>query len=217
MEMTSFSRSHLETLSTSDLVSLADEQGLDIPEGLNRRFIIGELLELTYDTPEDADSQSLAESDVVVSTDGLPESYNETRVTVLLRDPAWVFVYWDFQANLFTAITGNHHFDSFFLRVHSLDGSGSSKTSDFFDVDIGQNDRKWYVHLSPTDRACRVDLYSRNSQEKEQLLARSGEISIPSGYESGSEATQRRVPPLVELSGLNELRKFHARNHRQSL
>ena len=39
------SRAHLETLPTADLIALADEYGIDIPENLNRRFIIGELLE----------------------------------------------------------------------------------------------------------------------------------------------------------------------------
>jgi len=41
MEQTPLSRAYLESLSTSDLVSLAEEYGIDVPEGLNRRFIIG--------------------------------------------------------------------------------------------------------------------------------------------------------------------------------
>ncbi|MEE0998901.1 MAG: hypothetical protein UIH41_04470 [Treponemataceae bacterium] len=43
------SRTYLESLSTADLISLADEYGIDIPENLNRRFIIGELLEAVED------------------------------------------------------------------------------------------------------------------------------------------------------------------------
>ena len=44
------SRTYLESLSTADLISLADEYGIDIPEELNRRFIIGELLEVIEDS-----------------------------------------------------------------------------------------------------------------------------------------------------------------------
>ena len=34
------SRNHLETLTSSQLIELADEYGIDIPDDLNRRFII---------------------------------------------------------------------------------------------------------------------------------------------------------------------------------
>ena len=47
------SRTYLESLSTADLISLADEYGIDIPENLNRRFIIGELLEAVEDAGEE--------------------------------------------------------------------------------------------------------------------------------------------------------------------
>jgi hypothetical protein len=216
MEMTSISRSYLESLSTTDLVALADEFGLDIPEGLNRRFIIGELLEIATESAHDSDSGALAETEFTAPPDALPESYNETKITVLVRDPGWVFVCWDFQMNLFTAITENHQFESFFLRVNSLSSAKPAKVTDFFDVDVGTHDRKWYIHLSRTDEICRVDLYSRNTQEKEQLLARSSELLLPvAPAPVPADGKTRRVPPLVELSGLTDLRKYHARNHRQ--
>ena len=40
------SRAYLETLSFSDLVNLADEYGVDVPEDLDRRFLIEELFEI---------------------------------------------------------------------------------------------------------------------------------------------------------------------------
>ena len=46
MDKKILTRSYLETLSSSDLVSLADDYGIDIPDNLSRRFIIGELLEI---------------------------------------------------------------------------------------------------------------------------------------------------------------------------
>lgn len=46
-----------------------------------------------------------------------PETYNENQITVLLRDPGWVFVCWDFQTNLISALTGNHHFESFSFQI----------------------------------------------------------------------------------------------------
>jgi hypothetical protein len=221
MEKTPLTRAYLETLSTTDLVSLADENGIDIPEGLNRRFIIGELLDLEADErTAETDANALVDADFNVTAEVLPETYNETQISILMRDPGWVFVYWDFHTTLFSALTGNHRFETFFLRVNSLSPATSPVITDFYDVDVGSRDRKWYVHLPVSTFACRVDLYTRNIQEKEQLLARSAEIVIPSGGAGvvGENIfnPKRRNPPLVELSGIEELRKDHFRNHRQS-
>lgn len=215
MEKTPLTRAYLETLSTTDLVKMADENGIDIPEGLNRRFIIGELLELAAD--EMPDAIDLVDAEFNAPAEVLPETYNETQVSILLRDPGWVFVYWDFHATLYAAVTSNHRFETFFLRINSLSAATPPVVSDFFDIEVGSHDRKWYVHLPGRDYACRVDLYARNTQEKEQLLARSAEIVIPSGG-AGERIfdPKRRNPPLVDLSGIDELRKNHFRNHRQS-
>jgi hypothetical protein len=218
MEKSILKRAHLDTLSMNDLIALADENGIDIPEGLNRRFIIRELLELAEDLDQEReDNEALLEGDFPADVAVLPETYNETKITVLLRDPAWVFVYWDIQSTLYSAITENHHFESFFLRVASIAPGPDHKVVDFFDVDVSPHDRKWYVHLSHTDMICRVDLYSRNTQGHVQPLAKSAELIVPScGTVDTGFNVKRRNPPLVELSGIDELRKKHFRNHRQA-
>lgn len=218
MEKIPFNRTYLETLSTTDLVALADENGIDIPEGLNRRFIIGELLELSdYVRTDESEQMTVVNSEYSEYPDPLPETYNETQITILLRDPGWVFVYWDFHTTLFSTVSGNHRFETFFLRVNSISDSNPPLVTDFFDIDVGIQDRKWYVHLSDRDYACRIDLYARNSQEKEHLLAKSLELLIPFVDDGESlPGSQRNNPPLLELSGIKDLRKTHFKNHRQS-
>lgn len=217
MEKIPLNRAYLETLSTTDLVALADENGIDIPEGLNRRFIIGELLDIAEDDRSTEADSALLDAEYTVTSNAMPETYNETQITALLRDPGWVFVYWDFHTTLLSAVTGNHRFETFFLRVNSLSNAKPAVVTDFFDVEVGTHDRKWYVHLSNRDFACRIDLYARNTQEKEQLLAKSVELPIPFGNTGETlTAPQRRNPPLLELSGIGDLRKTHFRNHRQS-
>ena len=77
MENPPFNRAYLESLSTADLVDMADDNGIDIPEGLNRRFIIGELLDLADERSGSArDSGILVETDITASHDVLPETYN---------------------------------------------------------------------------------------------------------------------------------------------
>ena len=44
--MKKLSRGFLETLSSIELIRLADEYGIDIPDDLSRQFIIGDLIQL---------------------------------------------------------------------------------------------------------------------------------------------------------------------------
>ena len=102
MEELVLSRKKLESLTNDELSKLADEYGLDIPSNLNRNFIIGELLEYAQEL-EDA-AQSDGELSYVDSDDAdeenesdfqLPKSYNETKINAVLRNPAWVYAFWD--------------------------------------------------------------------------------------------------------------------------
>ena len=45
-------RAKLETLTSAELLEIADEYGIDAPDDLNRQFIIGDLLELASELEE---------------------------------------------------------------------------------------------------------------------------------------------------------------------
>ncbi len=220
MDTSPLTISHLETLSTADLLQLAEEYGIDIPEGLNRRFIIGELLEIeTWSRNHLSDNPALDDGDLVPVPEPLPETYNETTITILLRDPQWVHVYWDIQSNLLSGLMNSSRFESLFLRVNSLRReNGTVTVTDWFDIDVSVRDRSWYVYLSSREWACRVDLCSRTAQEKEQVLARSYELVLPAGgpgeYQPGPG---KRLPPLLALSGIEDLRREQFRIQRQPL
>ena len=97
------SRSHLETLTSSQLIELADEYGIDIPDDLNRRFIIVELLEVAKEIDENLNyKETIKETDEAANlVTELPEGYNETKIDILLRNPVSIFVYWDFSETLY--------------------------------------------------------------------------------------------------------------------
>ena len=63
METKNITLSHLATLSTADLLSLADEFGIDIPENLNRSFVIRELLETAEELQSEAENEDISEVD----------------------------------------------------------------------------------------------------------------------------------------------------------
>ena len=54
---------YLETLAFKDLVKLADEYGVDVPQDLDRRFLIAELLELAQEESNASDLQMIITDD----------------------------------------------------------------------------------------------------------------------------------------------------------
>lgn len=93
----SLSRTQLETLSTGELIKLADGYGIDIPADLERIFIIEELLECSSEGRKDTDEMQINHS--FPETAALPKQYSISFIDVLIRDPLWVFAFWEIKEN----------------------------------------------------------------------------------------------------------------------
>ncbi len=214
MDTVNVTRSYLERLSTSDLISLADEYGIDIPEDLNRRFIIGELLEATEELNEDKKDTMHGDG---VAPDGieLPESYNETTITAVMQNPVWCYVYWDFKVADKEKILHTPSFMTFVLKVTFF--SDDEKVTETFDINISPSCREQYVLLPSSETAARIDLYAEFKNMEPVCLAKSGLVSIPKGCpELGVTAIDSDIPEIIRLSGFPELIRTHYLNHRQS-
>ena len=81
---------YLETLAFKDLIKLADEYGVDVPQDLDRRFLIAELLELAQEESNASDVQMIITDDDGEENEeiNLPSNYNETKIAAILRNPA---------------------------------------------------------------------------------------------------------------------------------
>ncbi|MBQ5587422.1 MAG: ribosomal L7Ae/L30e/S12e/Gadd45 family protein, partial [Selenomonadales bacterium] len=66
---------------------LAEEYDLDIPEQLNRRFIISEILEIADELNEASIDDFETNENSVETTTELPFTYNESQIDVVLRNP----------------------------------------------------------------------------------------------------------------------------------
>ena len=130
------SRSYLETLSSADLIKLADEHGIDIPDDLNRRFIIGELLEISEEMGSEKHSEMQEVDSPEDETGFLPLSYNETEIDVVLRIPAWAYVWWDISESDFKKATENPDFKNFVLRLSYFDSPETNVPKESFDIQI---------------------------------------------------------------------------------
>lgn len=221
MEDSFLSRKHLDSLSTADLIDLAEDYGIDIPDDLSRRFIIGELLEVAEDMRENENRAGdvLITDEEAPGTAVLPKSYNDTKIYAVLRNPAWAFVFWDLKESERQRIEKAENGESLFLRVRFFDTDSDEKPSDSFDMKVTLSSNEQYVLIPAGKRYAVIDLAKNTDSDGPQLLASTPRITIPQEseqillYRPGKTFD---MSTLVRLSGMPELLRTHYVNYRQS-
>ena len=144
-------RSWLESLSTGELIKLADSYGIDIPDSLDRVFIIWELLEA------DADNEHIPENNLQIISKGavetalIPKQYNISYIEVIIRDPLWVFVFWEIKQHDKESYENSPDFTGYCLRVIPLGAEFQENMEESFTVAIDASDSERYLGL-PEDK-----------------------------------------------------------------
>ncbi|MDR2758066.1 MAG: DUF4912 domain-containing protein [Spirochaetaceae bacterium] len=203
-------RSYLESLTTAELVKLADNYGVDIPPGTERVFIVEELLD-----PEGEDTDdSGRESEIPLRDMDLPEpapvpkQYNITYIDVLLRDPLWVYTFWEIKNYDKNLHEGAGDFEGYHLKIVPQTDKKRPNFSpdDSFCIPVGIGDSAWYIGFPPTGGRFRVEIdVTRGGAEI--VLAVSRPFKLPKllnlpEWTSGKNTEET----LVQLSGIDELR-----------
>ena len=138
------SRTWLESLSTAELIKLADSFGIDIPHGLERIFIIEELLEYSYtDVREKTDDLEI--NPAYIETTMLPKQYNISYIEVIIRDPLWVFVYWEIKGHDREIYEHADDFKGYCLRVVPLSEKNTELNEASFTVPVNTDDSARYL------------------------------------------------------------------------
>jgi len=172
-------RSWLESLSTDELIKSADNYGIDIPPGLERIFIIEELLEIanTYNQEE---TEAIEVNPSYSETVLLPKQYNISFIDVILRDPLWVFVFWEVKGHDREIHENAHDFNGYYLRVVPLDKDGKEYQS---------KDLSFTVSINPEDCARYLGFagysFDNISVDSETIAQKSGFFVIKLGVIRG--------------------------------
>ena len=208
----------METLTSAELLEIADEYGIDAPDDLNRQFIIGDLLELASELEEDEkvkETIALAEGEQQINVNTLPASYNETKINVILRNPISLFVWWDLSEWTIKKIRSER--SQLRLFVYFFESLDDEKPADAFDIQLTYADRENYVIIPGGKKIVRVDLVSE-SADKSEILAFSEKIVIPKGSPvmASKPGEKLAVSRIVEHSGVAELLRRHYNTYRQS-
>ena len=160
MEDIPVNRTYLESLTTDELMQIADKWGVDIPHGLDRIFIIEELLdnvsdddEVSLNTPE----KDMEDSGIIESVP-LPKQYNISFIEVIVRDPLWVFVFWEIKTQDKEQFEKSQDFSGYYLKVSPLEktkdnGETPSRRVDesdrIFKIPVTPTDTSWYIGFTP--------------------------------------------------------------------
>jgi hypothetical protein len=221
----SLTRISLESLTSAELVKLADFYGLDIPPGLDRLFIIEELLEIAPDGegreeqgPTDCERGSLVMDTGFLESVPLPKQYNITFIEVMVRDPLWAFVFWEIKAFDRETFEKAPDFGGYYLKVSPWEVRGNVPQAEgVFTVPVEPGDSARYLGFSPNGEAedgrknrRKVELCLKRGAG-EFVLAVSDPFRLPSlpmlPARPGQEETCKRYKnPLVRLSGCGD---FH--------
>ncbi len=230
------SKKYLESISTDELLKVAEIYGLFIPNNLDRHFIIQELLELGETDEEESKektaitlSRLIEESESEDEIDDLDDimdikkskkmkiSYSSTEVHLLLRDPMWLFAFWDFSKNEFKKIREDLNFETFFLRVFLFKENNKEDPYDYYDIEIDSADRSRYFYLSFDDILTRVAIYVRYADQNISLISQSNCIYLKrSNIEDKLCKINNADTSIEELSGISILKKSHFKNYRQA-
>lgn len=208
----------LDALTDEELRRLAARIGLDLPEDLDRVFVLEEILEaMEEDSPGHRGTASpvhIAEIKYAAfcaeslphpaqSSDVLPDQYGETMIRALVRDPSWAFAFWDLSvADRLCLKEDEDH--GLFLRVAEI-GAGEERKRDAFDIPVAAEDRQWYINLPRPGARYRIELCSR-AGGKSRCLARATETLVPrQALDPEALNVDEARGELLRLSGLELL------------
>ena len=218
MEEVTLTRQNLETLSTADLIAMARTYGINVPSDLNRNFIIGELLEITEEAAQHMETVPVEDSDIRIAT-VLPKTYNDTTIHIFMRNPVWLFAYWDIKASDLKTMREEFDFEELFIHVSFFENENDEKSSDSFDVKLNFENNELYILIPANRHFVMATLAYRVSGEAPRTLAYTKKLEIPQEDETVRNLQPGKKFPMSELtriSGMDDLLYKHYMTHRQS-
>ena len=135
-----------------------------------------------------------------------PASYNVTRIELMLRDPAWVFCYWDISIADKTRILKEENFQNLLLRLEEVATAKPAEQLQIMEVPVQLTDSSWYLNLLNRETFYRIHLVA-DFNGKEEILATSQKVQVPRGglTEKLAVMDSFETDALIALSGIEKL------------
>lgn len=212
-------KDRLRSLSYNELSHIADKGNISVLQDMDKESLISVIFEALEEERLDREGNNnltiqIEAKKYAVSQDQelflefgdnveLPDRYQETRLVLMLRDPSWVYCYWDIEDRVLDELKENSDYSGLILRVTELAASDWGKDSfvDWFDIPIQFDDLRRYINLPSEDTFYGVEIHALLG-EKEVLIVRSNIVESSRDYVAPfSEKKNTNRDLLIELSG----------------
>jgi hypothetical protein len=113
-----------------------------------------------------------------------PRSYGENTIVLMVRDPYWLFVYWELAQDLRRDLAARLGDDvlsrsRLVLRVYDVTETDADHPVSFHDIDIAPGARNWYINVMRVERDYCVDIGLITPDGSFIVIARSNRVSLP--------------------------------------
>ncbi len=122
----------------------------------------------------------------------LPSGYESTQLTLIMRDPYWIYAYWEIASQSWEdlkARIGQHKFcnSSVTLRMYdvSLIDFNGHNAHHWFDIDVGFQANNWYISMWCDNLTYCAEIGIRTAEREFFPLARSNAVTTPRSAMSG--------------------------------
>jgi hypothetical protein len=204
---------YLESLSTGELIDLAGKNGLDIPSGLDRVFIIEELFYLEQESRSEEPEDTVYSDAQFKEFVALPRQYHISFIDVLVRDPLWAFVFWEIKAHDREMYEHTENFEGYGLKVIPLDENTLRPGgSDSFMVTVSMDDNARFLGFPVEDGRCFSVALCALNRENGTVLAESRPFVLPRLIDPKHDDLIQSVyrNPLAQLSGAANFSLVHS-------
>ncbi len=115
-----------------------------------------------------------------------PQGYGDNKIVILVRDPWWIFAYWEIRRDKEMEIArkienSQDAPDKSILRVYDvtdINFNGRNAHS-FFDIDLKGLANNWYINVGTPNRSWVIDIGIVSKKGDFYLLARSNMVKTP--------------------------------------
>ena len=219
-------RERLRSLQIESLQDLARRSGIANVDDIDRSSLIEQILEVFEEERIDRERSNniemlVKEKKFELNPDDsleypdfeeyeLPDSYQETRIVLMLRDPEWAFTYWDLSPAHRNLIDEEPESSTLLLRIYVSESAGSSgqpstQVDEFFDIPVSAKERRWYVNLPTPGKSYRVALVHQTPTQTSTLCESGIVDSPPVTIDEIESADSGGYVDILSVAGIREV------------
>ena len=113
-----------------------------------------------------------------------PVTHGEDIAVLMVRDPYWLFAYWEFSPELNDDLIARLGEDTvrdsrLVLRVYDITGTDADSPVGYHDIDVAPGARDWYINVTHVESDYCVDIGLILPDGSFVVIARSNRVSLP--------------------------------------